>query len=123
MFYINFPEHGDGSSIVAHLYRARICKHLESPGIDAKESIRPADVASPARMSNMVVVPARQAGNRFLDATGTAVVVDTVRKFATGVNDAGVKIRTISDCLHLKGNLKVKVICVLTLLPKGVLTK
>ncbi len=47
------------------LYRARICKRLRSPGIDFKESIPPAYVAWRAGTSNRVV-PARQAGNRFL---------------------------------------------------------
>jgi hypothetical protein len=46
--------------------RARICKPFRSPGIDSKESIPPAYVAWRARTSNRVVVPARQAGNRFL---------------------------------------------------------
>ncbi len=45
---------------------SRICKHLRSPGIDSKESIPPAYVAWQAGASNRVVVPARQAGNRFL---------------------------------------------------------
>ncbi len=47
-------------------YRARICKRLRSPGIDSKESIPPAYVARRADTSNRVVVPARQAVNRFL---------------------------------------------------------
>jgi hypothetical protein len=46
--------------------RARICKHLRSPGIDSKESIPPAFVARQTVTSNRVVVPARQAENRFL---------------------------------------------------------
>jgi hypothetical protein len=37
-----------------------------SPGIDFKESIPSAYVAWQAGTSNRVVVPARQAGNRFL---------------------------------------------------------
>ncbi len=40
-------------------HRARICKRLRSP-------IPPAYVAWRANTTNMVVVPARQAGNRFL---------------------------------------------------------
>jgi hypothetical protein len=48
------------------LYRARICKRLWRPGIDAEESIPPAYVAWRAGTTNRVVVPARQAGNRFL---------------------------------------------------------
>jgi hypothetical protein len=40
----------------ARTYRARICKHLRSPGIKSEELIPLA----------YVVVPARQAGNRFL---------------------------------------------------------
>ncbi len=46
---------------------ARICKRLRSPGIDSKEPIPPAyNVAWEAGTSNRVVVPGRQAGNRFL---------------------------------------------------------
>ncbi len=37
----------------------------EPPGIDSKESIPPAFVAWPGGTPNKVVVPARQAGNRF----------------------------------------------------------
>jgi hypothetical protein len=44
-------------------YRARICKRLSSPGIDSMDSIPP---ACRAGTSNRVVVPAPQAGNRFL---------------------------------------------------------
>ncbi len=36
------------------------------PGIDSEESIPPAFVLWRARTTNRVVVPARQAGNRFL---------------------------------------------------------
>jgi hypothetical protein len=43
-----------------------ICKRLKSPTIDSKESIPPAYAAWRAGTSNRVVVPARQAGNRFL---------------------------------------------------------
>jgi hypothetical protein len=46
--------------------RARICKRLWSPGIDSKELISPAYVACRAGTTNRVVVPARQAENRFL---------------------------------------------------------
>ncbi len=46
--------------------RARICKRLRSPGIDSEESITPAYVAWRAGTTNRDVVPARQAGNRFL---------------------------------------------------------
>ncbi len=46
--------------------RARICNHLWSPGIDSEETIPPAHVAWQAGTTNRVVVPARQAGNRFL---------------------------------------------------------
>ncbi len=100
MLYINFPENRDGSSIVAHLYRARICKRLESPPrIDSKESIRPADVACRAGTSNRVVVAARQAENRFLGPTGTAGVVDTVGKFDTGVK----KLEQYQTAYTLKG--------------------
>jgi hypothetical protein len=46
--------------------RARICKHIWSPGIDSEESISPAYVAWQAGTTYRVVVPTRQAGNRFL---------------------------------------------------------
>ncbi len=46
--------------------RAQICKRLRSPGIDSKESIQAAYVAWRPGTSNRVLVPARQAGNRFL---------------------------------------------------------
>jgi hypothetical protein len=46
--------------------RAHICKRLRSPGIDYKVSIPPAYVAWLASMSNRVLVPATQDGNRFL---------------------------------------------------------
>ncbi len=49
--------------------RARICKRLRSPGIDSNASIPSAFVAWRAGTSNRVnrvVVPGRQAGNRFL---------------------------------------------------------
>ena len=48
--------------------RARIFKRLRSPGIDSKEWIPPVYVAWRAGTSNRVVVPARKAGNRFLDS-------------------------------------------------------
>jgi hypothetical protein len=46
--------------------RARICKSLWGPGIDSDDSIPPAYVAWRVGTTNRVVVPARQAGNRFL---------------------------------------------------------
>jgi hypothetical protein len=46
--------------------RARICKRLGSPGIDSEEAIPPAYEAWRANTTNMAVVPARQARNRFL---------------------------------------------------------
>ncbi len=46
--------------------RARICKRLRRPGIDSEDSIPPAYGAWRAGTINRVVVPARQAGNRFL---------------------------------------------------------
>jgi hypothetical protein len=48
------------------MIRARICTRLGSPGIDTKKSTQPANVAWQAGTYNRVVVPARQAGNRFL---------------------------------------------------------
>ncbi len=53
-------------TLTARDYWARICKRLCSPGIDSEESIQPADVAWRASTTNRVVVPARQAGNRFI---------------------------------------------------------
>jgi hypothetical protein len=46
--------------------RARICKRLRSPGIDSEESIPLANVAWRTGTTNRVVVPTRQAGNRFM---------------------------------------------------------
>jgi hypothetical protein len=46
--------------------RAHICKRLWSPGIDSEESISPAYGAWRASTTNRAIVPARQAGNRFL---------------------------------------------------------
>ncbi len=58
---------------MAHLRRclqlqtlAPICKQSWTPGIDSEESISPAYLAWRASATNRVVVPARQAGNRFL---------------------------------------------------------
>ncbi len=51
---------------VCDTVRTRIFKRLRSQGIDSKESIAPAYEAWQACTSNRVVVPARQAGNRFL---------------------------------------------------------
>ncbi len=48
--------------------RDRICKRLRNPGIDSEESILPAYGAWRAGTTNKVVVPARQAGNQFLDS-------------------------------------------------------
>jgi hypothetical protein len=45
---------------------ARICNRLWSPGIDSEETIPPVKVAWQAGTTSRVVVPARQAGNRFL---------------------------------------------------------
>jgi hypothetical protein len=45
---------------------ARICKRLRRPGIDSEDSIPPAYVAWRDNTTNRVVIPASQAGNRFL---------------------------------------------------------
>jgi hypothetical protein len=45
---------------------ARNCKRFWSPGIDSEKSVSPTYVAWRAGTKNRVVVPARQAGNRFL---------------------------------------------------------
>ncbi len=50
---------------LANVAWARICKRLRSPGIDSEESIPPAYVTWQAGTTSRVVVPARQAGNRF----------------------------------------------------------
>jgi hypothetical protein len=55
-----------GVEWAARLARARICLCLWSQGIDSKESTSPAYVAWRAGTTNSVVVPARQAENRFL---------------------------------------------------------
>jgi hypothetical protein len=68
------PKSGSMNSATGHsgrskclpLFRARICKRLRSPGIDSEESISSTYVAWRAGTKNRVVVPARQAGNRFL---------------------------------------------------------
>jgi hypothetical protein len=44
----------------------RICKRLRRPGIDSEDSIPPAFVVRRAGTTNRVIVPARQAENRFL---------------------------------------------------------
>ncbi len=55
------------TSYLSGRFRARICKRLWSPAIDSEESIQVAMyVAWRAGSTNRVVVPARQAGNRFL---------------------------------------------------------
>jgi hypothetical protein len=46
--------------------RAQICKRLRRPGIDTKESIPPTSEMWRADTSKRIVVPPRQAGNRFL---------------------------------------------------------
>ncbi len=53
------PRHSVWNSFPSWNYWARICKRLKSPGIVSKEAWR-------TDTSNKVVVPARQAGNRFL---------------------------------------------------------
>jgi hypothetical protein len=53
------------SQFVSHSV-SRICKCLRSPGIDSEEAIPPAYVAWRAGTTNRVIVPARQARNRFL---------------------------------------------------------
>ncbi len=53
-------------SLILSQSRARICKRLRSPGIDFEEAIPPAYVAWRANTTNRVIVPARQARNRFL---------------------------------------------------------
>jgi hypothetical protein len=54
----------DEANIFAN--RARIYKRLRSPGIDSEESIQSANEAWRAGTTNRVVVPVRQAENRFL---------------------------------------------------------
>ncbi len=59
-------EMGNGFTNANLRPRARICKRLRRPGIDSEVLIPPAYVARRAGTTNRVVVPARQAGNRFL---------------------------------------------------------
>jgi hypothetical protein len=59
-------RHRVGIGLLYQPARARICKRLLSPGIDSEESISPVYVACRAGTTNRAVVPARQAGNRFL---------------------------------------------------------
>ncbi len=54
------------STVKEIVSRARICKRLRRPGIDSKVSIPTAYVAWRAGTSSRVVVPVRQAENRFL---------------------------------------------------------
>jgi hypothetical protein len=54
------------STVQQLMNRASICKRLRRPGIDSEDLIPPAFVAWRAGMTNRVVVPARQAGNRLL---------------------------------------------------------
>jgi hypothetical protein len=63
-------------------YWARICKRLRSPGIDSDESILPVYVAWRTGTTNRIVVPGRQAGNRFL---GSLI---------------GLQIRALNSCIH-----------------------
>jgi hypothetical protein len=62
---------------------ACICKRLRSPGIDSKESIPPAYLAWLAGKSNRVVIliPARQAGNRFLGSSKGLQIRTLLRKY------------------------------------------
>jgi hypothetical protein len=59
-------EESISPAYVAWQARARICKRLWSPEIESEESIQLTYVAWRAGTTNRVVVPARQAGNRFL---------------------------------------------------------
>ncbi len=59
-------EMGNGFTNANLRPRARICKRLRRPGIDSEVLIPPAYVARRAGTTNRVVVPARQAGHRFL---------------------------------------------------------
>jgi hypothetical protein len=52
--------------LIAEKPRVRICERLWSPGIDSEESIPLAYVSWWAGTTIRIVVPARQAGNRFL---------------------------------------------------------
>ncbi len=80
-FAVNFTRLGEVP--VDHITRtwARICKRLRRPGIDSEDSIPPAYVAWRAGTTYRVVVPARQAGNRFLGSL------------------KGLQIRTLSESL------------------------
>jgi hypothetical protein len=58
----------EGVQAKPYMARARICKRLWSPRIDSEESSPPAYVSWRASTKNKVVVPAREAGNRFLSS-------------------------------------------------------
>ncbi len=62
---ISHPMPFHHSEVLFHI-RARFCKRLQIPGIESGESILPVYVAWRAGTTNRVVIPARQAGNRFL---------------------------------------------------------
>ncbi len=82
--------------------RARICKRLRSRGIDSKKSILPAYVAWQAGTSNRVLVPARQAGNRFLGS------LKGVQIWAQANNCS---IRTANDVDRTITSLRIKYEC------------
>jgi hypothetical protein len=69
---MQFIELGNGPwrrlfvHLIAEKPRVRICARLWSPGIDSEESIPLVYVSWWAGTTSRIVVPARQAGNRFL---------------------------------------------------------
>ncbi len=66
-FFLRSPRIDSKESIPpAYVAWARICKRVRRPGIDSEDSIPPAYVAWRAGTTKMGVVPARQAGNRFM---------------------------------------------------------
>jgi hypothetical protein len=77
--FLEFGEFSRNSKLVSCLAILNgICKRLWSPGIDSEEfrgspRIPPAYVGWRAGTTNWVVVPARQAGNRFLALKGSLI--------------------------------------------------
>jgi len=69
---------------------ARICKRLRRLGIDSEDSIPPAYVAWRAGTTNRVVLPASQAGNRFLGSLkGLQIRAQVYVSGYRGVGDYG----------------------------------
>ncbi len=68
------------------VFRARICNRLRSPGIDSKASLYSLGRAG---TSNRVVVPVRQAGNRFLGSLKGLQIRAQIPYPVSGVEENG----------------------------------